>query len=50
MILDIVWVINHENSKQGDVNRRERRNPRTGVYEFMIVVADKEGLKYTKKE
>ena len=44
MILDIVWVINHENSKQGDVNRRERRNPRTGVYEFMIVVADKEGL------
>jgi hypothetical protein len=45
MILDIIWVINHENSKQGEINRRERRNPRTGVYEFLLVVADEEGLK-----
>ena len=44
MIADIVWIINHENSKQGDINRRERRNPRTGVYEFILVVANKEGL------
>lgn len=45
MILDIIWVINHENSKQGEINRRERRNPRTGIYEFLLVVADENGLK-----
>lgn len=44
IVSDIVWQINYENNKQGEINRRERRNPRTGVYEFMLVVADKEGL------
>ena len=45
MVSDIIWQIKHENEKQGDINRRERRNPRTGVYEFLLVVADVEGLK-----
>lgn len=35
--LDALWVIGHESDK-GDYNARWKRNPRAGVYRFMLVV------------
>ncbi|MBR1770087.1 MAG: hypothetical protein IJ748_06490 [Bacteroidales bacterium] len=41
---DAVWIAQSGREAEGNVNRRERRNPRTGVYEFMIVVVHKSAL------
>ncbi len=41
---DALWLYNYDSQQKGEVNRRERRNPRTGEYKFMLVVADKEAL------
>ena len=45
MYKDLMWNMEHFRDSHGDINRRERRNPRTGIYEFMLVVADSEALK-----
>ncbi|MFU8843142.1 MAG: hypothetical protein ACNA7V_04975 [Bacteroidales bacterium] len=37
LYLDALWVISHE-SDQGDYNARWKRNPRSGVYRFALVV------------
>lgn len=42
---DAIWVLSHDDGSEGEmVNRRERRNPRVGSYEFMLVVADSAAL------
>ena len=41
---DILWLKGFNAEQEGEINRRERRNPRTGAYKFMLVVADKEAL------
>jgi len=40
---DAVWMIDKAKN-EGDSNNRWKRNPRVGVYSFMLVVCDKEGL------
>lgn len=42
--LDAVWMIDYDRHKMGEVNHRWKRNPRTGIYSFIIVVADEVGL------
>ena len=37
--LDAIWILNND-SKGGQVNNRWKRNPRTGIYSFLLVVAD----------
>lgn len=44
LFLDAQWVVNDARHRQGDVNHRWKRNPRTGCYEFLLVVADEQGL------
>ncbi len=44
LYLDALWVINY-NRQKGDVNNRWKRNPRTGIYKFLLVVATEEALK-----
>ncbi len=41
---DALWLYNYDSQQKGDINRRERRNPRTGAYKFMLVMADEEAL------
>ena len=41
LALDAVWLIN-ANKNKGDFNHRWKRNPRVGVYSFMLVVCDDE--------
>ncbi len=41
---DAVWVLKNRQGYKKDVNLRQRRNPRVGEYEFMIVVAEKKSL------
>ena len=41
---DILWLKGFNAEQEGEINRRERRNPRTGAYKFMLVVADAEAL------
>lgn len=41
---DALWLYDYNCGQQGEKNRRERRNPRTGAYEFMLVVADSAAL------
>ena len=40
---DAVWIIDNAKN-EGEFNNRWKRNPRAGVYSFMLVVCDKEGL------
>ena len=40
---DAVWIID-ESKNSGDHNNRWKRSPRAGVYSFMLVVCDKQGL------
>jgi hypothetical protein len=44
MYRDLLWTMEMDRNGSGEENRRERRNPRCGVYEFMIVVVDSETL------
>lgn len=46
---DACWIINY-NLQNGDNNNRFKRNPRTGVYSFLLVVADKDALNQIPKE
>lgn len=41
LTLDAMWVIN-ANKNKGNCNHRWKRNPRVGVYSFMLVVCDDE--------
>jgi hypothetical protein len=41
LFLDALWVFRHE-SDQGDYNSRWKRNPRAGVYHFILVVVPEE--------
>jgi hypothetical protein len=43
LYLDAKWVISSELNK-GNSNNRWKRNPRMGNYDFIIVIADDEGL------
>lgn len=45
IFLDSRWVLNERRHQGGDVNHRWKRNPRTGLYSFMLVICDDEGLK-----
>ena len=40
---DALWLINDARSK-GDLNNRWKRNPRTGMYSFMLVICDEKNL------
>lgn len=44
MVRDALWVIKLDGEGEGEFNRRERRNPRTGIYRFMLVVATEQAL------
>lgn len=44
LLFDILWLYSYNNDQKGEINRRERRNPRTGAYKFMLVVADEQAL------
>ncbi len=44
LFLDTRWVLNERRHQGGDVNHRWKRNPRTGLYSFLLVVCDEEGL------
>lgn len=46
---DVCWVIGL-NEQNGETNNRYKRNPRTGLYSFLLVVADEEALKTIPKE
>ena len=41
LYLDAKWAVSFDKGK-GDQNNRWKRNPRTGLYSFMLVIADKE--------
>jgi len=41
--LDAQWIVEFER-KKGTYNNRWQRNPRTGVYSFLLVVADQEQI------
>lgn len=41
---EALWLIKANREGEGDENHRERRNPRMGIYEFMIVVCDSTAL------
>ncbi|MDR1846514.1 MAG: hypothetical protein LBR17_00125 [Bacteroidales bacterium] len=41
---DAAWVINLDKGK-GNTNNRYKRNPRTGLYSFLLVVVDEQALK-----
>lgn len=43
LYMDALWVVNADLNK-GDFNNRWKRNPRPGVYSFMLVVCDEENL------
>ena len=45
LFLDTRWVLNERRHQGGEVNHRWKRNPRTGLYSFLLVVCDEEGLK-----
>ena len=45
MYKDLMYQMEANRNSQGDFNRRERRNPRTGNYEFMLVIAEEKALK-----
>ena len=45
LFLDTRWVLNERRHDGGEVNHRWKRNPRTGLYSFLLVVCDEEGLK-----
>jgi hypothetical protein len=40
---DALWLINDARSK-GEVNNRWKRNPRVGVYSFLLVICDEKNL------
>ncbi|MBL0105355.1 MAG: hypothetical protein IPP51_17220 [Bacteroidetes bacterium] len=40
MYNDAVWVINNSNQEAKTMNNRWKRNPRAGLYRFMLVVVD----------
>lgn len=44
LLYDILWLYSYNSEQKGEKNRRERRNPRTGLYKFMLVVADEQAL------
>lgn len=46
---DVCWIINI-NNQHGETNNRFKRNPRTGLYSFLLVVSDEEGLKKIPKD
>ncbi len=41
--LDAIWILNNDRLS-GQVNNRWKRNPRTGIYSFLLVVADENQL------
>ena len=45
MYKDLLWNMESNRNSEGDINRRERRNPRVGNYEFMLVIVDEQALK-----
>lgn len=42
--LNALWSINYEKQRMKEVNNRWKRNPRMGVYEFMLVVTSPEDI------
>ncbi|MFA6200074.1 MAG: hypothetical protein WC679_06710 [Bacteroidales bacterium] len=46
---DVCWIIGI-NNQHGETNNRFKRNPRTGLYSFLLVVSDEEGLKKIPKQ
>ncbi len=44
MYLDAIWILK-ERTNEGHFPNRWKRNPRTGVYSFMLVVCEEEALK-----
>ncbi len=44
LYLDALWMINY-GRQQGEVNNQWKRNPRPGLYKFVLVVATQEALK-----
>jgi hypothetical protein len=49
LYLDALWVISYERQK-GEINHRWKRNPRAGIYKFMLVVATEDALKTIPSE
>ncbi|MGX8712983.1 MAG: hypothetical protein ACSW8I_04770 [bacterium] len=45
LFLDTRWVLNERRHEGGEGNHRWKRNPRTGLYSFLLVVCDEDGLK-----
>ncbi len=41
---DAIWIIDYDR-KTGRENNRWKRNPRTGIYSFLLVVTDENGIK-----
>ncbi len=49
LYMDICWTLKL-NEQHGEINNRYKRNPRTGVYSFLLVIADEDALKEIPKE
>lgn len=47
--IDALWSLNDQEQRDTTHNNRWKRNPRMGVYEFMIVVAGQEDLSHFSK-
>ena len=45
MYKDAIWTLKYKKEVKKNVNHRQRRNPRMGEYEFMLVVVSKKALK-----
>ncbi|MCX8081002.1 MAG: hypothetical protein N3F09_07190 [Bacteroidia bacterium] len=50
LFLDALWDINYNTDKESVMNRRERRNPRMGIYEMILVVMPKQILRNYPEE
>ena len=37
---DAIWVLNDMKNQTGTINNRWKRNPRTGMYEFLLVIVE----------
>lgn len=45
LYIDALWSLNAQKERDSSENNRWKRNPRTGLYEFMLVVCGQEDLK-----
>ncbi len=44
LFLDAQWMIADNRHKNGNINHRWKRNPRTGCYSFLLVICTEKGL------